>query len=136
MTCNLSTDSTIQLIVRQGLCTGCGTCTVVCPNSALVMFESHETGTYFPKIDSSKCSHCGSCLKACPAVSCDFESLKKSVFGRKDSRPFIGEFVRCYSGYAVNQKIRSLSTSGGLISALAIFGLPKWTCRWCSDYPS
>jgi coenzyme F420 hydrogenase subunit beta len=123
MSCNSSTDSTIQLIVRRGLCTGCGTCAAVCPSKALVIFENRKTGTYQPQLDASKCTRCGSCLKACPSVPTNFDNLKMSVFNRKNTRPFVGEYVRCYSGYATSHEIRSMSTSGGLISALAIFAL-------------
>ena len=120
---NISKESTIQEIVRQGLCIGCGTCITMCPEKALILQESQESGIYLPRLDPSKCIHCGVCHLVCPGIEADFNKLNFIAFDQKSKYAFLGNYLSCYSGYATDQNLRAKSTSGGLISALAIFAL-------------
>ena len=56
---------TVKKIVDEGLCTGCGTCSGTCPNSAINMVIS-SMGIYDPKLIDDKCNKCGICLNSCP----------------------------------------------------------------------
>ena len=47
-------------IVRQGLCTGCGTCALACPTRAMDFSEGR------PSCDKDRCVKCGSCYMMCP----------------------------------------------------------------------
>jgi len=116
-------ERTIQEIVRQNLCIGCGTCAVLCPKNALKIVECPETGTYQPQLDDSKCNRCGICLKTCPGIEADFNKLNLITFDQRLKYPFVGNFLKCYSGHATDQSVRFKSTSGGLIPALAMFAL-------------
>ena len=40
------TDKTIAQIVKDGLCTGCGTCVALCPNEAVKLTINKNKGTY------------------------------------------------------------------------------------------
>jgi pyruvate ferredoxin oxidoreductase delta subunit len=46
-------------------CIGCGTCSRVCPESAVVM-EKQSDGKQKPKTDLDFCKGCGLCAKECP----------------------------------------------------------------------
>ena len=115
--------NTIQEIVKRGLCIGCGTCAVLCPNNALTITECHQTGTYLPQLDYSKCNRCGICLKICPGSEVDFNKLNLTFFNQKPRNQFVGNYIKCYSGYATDQNVRCKSASGGLITALSTFAL-------------
>jgi len=123
MTESIKRESSIQGIVKQGLCIGCGTCAAICPKDALTILESPETSTYLPRLDSSKCNQCGFCLRVCPGIEADFGKMNLLVFGHKPIHSFAGNYMKCYSGYAADKNMRCKSTSGGLVSALAAFAL-------------
>lgn len=52
-------------VVNRLNCTGCGTCVVVCPQSAISMVLTHS-GVYMPTIEYDRCTGCGVCVKVCP----------------------------------------------------------------------
>jgi len=116
-------ERTVRGIVKQGLCIGCGTCAALCPKRALTIVECRETGIYLPRLDNSKCNNCGICLKICPGTEADLGKLNLAAFDQKPENPFVGNYLKCYSGYAADQKTRCQSTSGGLVPALATFAL-------------
>ena len=120
---SIKEGSTIKSIVQQGLCIGCGTCVSLCPKNALSIVECKDLGTYIPKLDESKCNKCGLCLKICPGTEPNFDKLNLFAFNKKTETPLVGNYLKCYSGYATDQNLRYSSTSGGLVPALAIFAL-------------
>lgn len=114
---------TIQEIVLQGFCIGCGTCAALCPNDALRIVECPETGTYIPQLDAVACTKCGLCLKVCPGIETDFGKKNSVVSDQTDQLPFMGGYLHCYSGYAADRNTRCASASGGLVSALSAYAL-------------
>jgi coenzyme F420 hydrogenase subunit beta len=120
---SIEKEHTIQFLVKQGFCIGCGICASICPKTALTIVECRETGTYMPRLDDSKCNKCGLCLRICPGTESDFSKLNLISFNQKPENPFVGNYFKCYSGYATDQNIRCKSSSGGLIPALATFAL-------------
>lgn len=105
-----------------GLCTGCGTCAGICPNSAIKMVVN-SNGVYSPQIFNGKCVQCGICIDACPGHSFDFKGLSMGTFCTMTGNPLIGNYLNCYLGNSTNNDIRYHSTSGGLITQLLIFAL-------------
>ncbi len=83
-------------------CTGCGGCRNICPKDAILLKPDKE-GFLMPFVDAAKCIGCGACEKACPALHYTSES---------SGSPEI---------YAIraNNKIRSISSSGGVFQLLA-----------------
>ncbi|MBI4295764.1 MAG: Coenzyme F420 hydrogenase/dehydrogenase, beta subunit C-terminal domain [Chloroflexi bacterium] len=119
----METSKTIDPVVRQGLCTGCGTCAAIC--SAIAMLVDHRKGIYVPQIDKAGCNECGLCFEVCPGRSVDFARLSSSVFGRPAEDSLMGHYLGCYTGHATNHDIRYNSASGGMITALLVFALEK-----------
>lgn len=116
-------DKTITSIVRDGLCTGCGTCVALCPGEAIKLTKNDKKGTYVPELNKEKCEKCGICYNICPGHKIDFKHFNLEIFQKEPENSLIGNYLECYIGYALDHDIRYNSASGGLITALLIFAL-------------
>ena len=112
-------------VVFDGLCTGCGTCTGLCPKKAIKMILNTEKGIFLPEINGELCIDCGICYKVCPGEVVDFDNLNMETFGQLPEDPFIGTHSDCYTGYSLDDDIRFNSSSGGLITQFLIFVLEE-----------
>ena len=111
--------------IEKSLCTGCGTCAGICPENAITMMLDREDGIYLPKVDSNRCVLCHLCSDSCPGISVDFNNLNECFFGKTPDNLFLGNFLKCFVGHATDYNIRYNSASGGLVTALLLFGLRK-----------
>lgn len=116
---------TIESVVKNQLCTGCGTCVALCPTSAIEMLKDNSKGIYVAKSDNEKCNKCGICYQVCPGYSVDFKALNSEIFGKEPEDILVGSYLNCYIGHATDYNIRYNSSSGGLVTALLIFALEK-----------
>ena len=66
--CDLQTK-----VVNQGLCIGCGTCTMACQTRALDMTNGR------PELNSDRCIKCGICYVQCPRSWWPEEQIKKEL---------------------------------------------------------
>lgn len=96
----------MEEIVSKELCTGCTACKNVCPAKAIEMSKSDD-GFEYPKINQSKCINCGMCQKACPIIN------------TKENKALNKTFV----GFNKNEKVREVSSSGGIFSIIANYVL-------------
>ena len=92
---------TVDSVLKQERCTGCGMCEQICPVQAITMKENAE-GFLAPVVDNEKCTHCGLCYNKCPSESPIY----------KNEQPI------CYAMMADNE-IRKVSSSGGMFSVVA-----------------
>ncbi len=113
----------VSWVVKNNLCTGCGTCYAMCPKEAISIEINEKKGIYEPVIDETKCNNCGICMKVCPGHEVDFETLNEQVFGKQPEDPLIGNYINCYTGYSTNEEIRYNCSSGGLVTQLLIYAL-------------
>jgi len=120
-----SEGKTIVGVVKDGLCTGCGTCAGICPVDAIEMVIEHKKGIYIPQLDEERCNQCGLCFKVCPGHAVDFKQLNLEIFGKEPDDILIGNYLNCYIGYATDYNIRYNSSSGGLVTALLIYALEE-----------
>ena len=116
---------TITQVVKNDLCTGCGTCVGICPQSALEMIKSEVKGIYVPKLHETRCTDCGICFKSCPGYSVNFSQLNKEFFSKEPTDILLGNSTKCYVGYATDHETRYNSASGGLVTALLTFALEE-----------
>jgi coenzyme F420 hydrogenase subunit beta len=120
----LTTDKTnIGFVVKDGLCTGCGTCAGLCLANAVEMVIDQKKGVYIPVIDNAKCTGCGLCVKVCPGNEVDFKQLNQEIFGKQPEDPLLGNYLNCYTGHANDHDIRYNCSSGGVVTALLIYAL-------------
>jgi coenzyme F420 hydrogenase subunit beta len=114
---------TIEAIVDNGLCMGCGTCAGICPPEAIEIQRRDHDREFLPIIDRERCSECGLCVRSCPGYSVDFDDLNQRIFGKRPEDPYLGNYSRCYVGHSNDQEILHNSASGGLLSHLLIYAL-------------
>ena len=93
----LKLNKTIMEVVDNGLCTGCGTCASMCPNSAIEMTKDNLKGVYLPKLDNKKCDKCGICYRVCPGKGVDFKQLNSAIFGKEPENVLVGSYINCYT---------------------------------------
>ncbi|HJH25406.1 MAG TPA: hypothetical protein C5S37_01250, partial [Methanophagales archaeon] len=120
----IKSEATIEEIVEEGLCTGCGTCSGICPNSAIKIVINAE-GVYVPELVNDKCNKCGICFNSCPGKYFDFDNFNLGIFDKKPENILLGNFINCYLAHATDREIRYNSASGGLVTSLLIYALEK-----------
>ncbi len=109
-------------VIDQGLCTSCGMCAGICPTKVIRMdYENQEAE---PKL-TGNCKECGICYNVCPGKNIPLKDLDEKFLGQ--ARDFIkdeiGIYKGCYKGWAKDEHIQSVSSSGGMVSSLLIYGL-------------
>lgn len=121
----IKNGKTIGSVVKDGLCTGCGTCVGLCPEEAVEMTIDYSKGIYIPQLDEERCNQCGVCLAVCPGHTVDFKQLNSVIFGHGTADILLGSYSNCYTGYATDPETRYHSASGGLVTTLLIFALEE-----------
>jgi coenzyme F420 hydrogenase subunit beta len=119
------TDETIAQVVKDGFCTGCGTCIALCPEEAIKLTINEKKGIYVPELNKEKCNSCGICYEVCPGHEVNFKQLNLEIFGKEPVDVLIGNYLNCYVGHSTDYDIRYNSSSGGLVTQLLIFALEE-----------
>jgi len=68
------TKGTIQQVVEDGMCTGCGVCAGICPTEA-IGFMWDKYGDYVAYVDEKRCRDCGLCVQVCPGKEINFNQF-------------------------------------------------------------
>ena len=100
-----------QAITPPQECTGCGLCANMCVHDAIQMVWNHD-GFLVPEVIANACINCGACVKACPSQP---EQLKKF---RAETGDWL-ESPMAYGGWCTDKETHLMSSSGGILSALA-----------------
>lgn len=114
---------TITSVMKNGLCTGCGTCAACCPTEAIQIVKDEKKWIYVPRMDEERCTHCGMCYKVCPGYKVGSEALHELIFDAKPKNPLVGHYLHSYRGHATKREMRYNSSSGGLVTQLLVFAL-------------
>ena len=116
--------TTIIKIVENNLCTGCGTCSALCPSSAIKLLRSNSNGIYIPTVNKKVCNTCGICWSVCPGKYVNFDQLGQAFLSKNSkSDILLGRYLSCYLGFATDYNVRYNSSSGGVITTLLTFAL-------------
>ncbi len=109
--------NSVQAVVDNKICCGCGSCYVVCPQRSIEFTYGKRYN--YPHVNLETCTACGLCLKVCPSAFLlkgtdpGFPNLTE----RKDNH--------CYLTHSPDDGIRLDSSSGGFITALILHLMKK-----------
>ena len=111
----LSTNS-LAKVVSDGLCTGCGMCSVPVDgkDSPVAMKFDKERGHFAPETEYTR--DAVSCV--CPGATMDMPKVARQVHGSEPEDPVLGNYTSTRAAYASDQKLRERAASGGVIPAL------------------
>jgi coenzyme F420 hydrogenase subunit beta len=108
-------------VVDWGLCTGCGACHYNCDKGAIQLVNVPSLGIR-PQFTSEGCSGCTRCLSICPGNHIDGQQATgPAIASEFDSE--IGAVLEVWEGHASDPEIRYRGSSGGVLSALALYCL-------------
>lgn len=102
--------------IKKDQCTGCTACTSICPNKSIVM-KTDEYGFLYPQIGTS-CLQCGLCETVCPIMNHEMPIQDMLV----------------YAAYALDERIREQSSSGGILSIIANNIIDQGGCVYGAAY--
>lgn len=118
-------------VVDWGLCTGCGACSYACRKQGISLVNIESVGIR-PRFDLSACAGCTECLSICPGYSVDGNLAVGRPDGGSprraaatDADRATGPALEIWEGYASDPEIRFKGSSGGVLSALALYCLER-----------
>lgn len=115
-------NRSIQSIVLQDLCVGCGTCYSVCLLEAITLTKSD---IFKPVVDAERCNNCGLCEIACPGVHVDYKLFATKLSKKVRHSFLVGRYTNTYLGNAKNHYLRFMGSSGGVATAILSYALEK-----------
>jgi len=119
----------IQDVVDWGLCVGCGACASVCEKSGVSLVHIDTEGIR-PVFDHQRCAGCTDCLFVCPGYGIDSEAFRKGWGALAEENLLIGPSLEIWEGHAASPDIRYRGSSGGAVTALALYCLEREGMRF------
>lgn len=113
----------VQYIVKNDLCTGCGICQGACPSNAISTVV--RGGRFLPQIDLTLCRNdkgCHRCMDVCPGAGCNVISISQEV--QKETAHedlLIGKYEECFTGHSTDNDLRYHAASGGMVTQMLIW---------------
>jgi coenzyme F420 hydrogenase subunit beta len=109
-------------VVDWNLCTGCGACAYACTEGEISLVNIESVGIR-PVFSSSACASCSKCLSICPGYQVDAAPVVPRPAKEVDYE--IGSTLEIWEGHASDSEIRYRASSGGLLTALALYCLEQ-----------
>lgn len=113
----MAKSSIIEDIRKDKLCLGCGLCESIC-GSERVSMQLQSNGFFEPVVKGS----IGAKEEALVAGTCPGLNVVNDLVFDKEEQLW-GRMKKLYSGYSTDQVIRKQGSSGGIISAVAVYVL-------------
>jgi len=114
---SLKSLPTIQSVVDQHLCSGCGACSYAYPDS-IKMIDTVGHGRRPAAARPGEMEACDA-AHVCPSLHAQRPEPSSTLTDNW------GEVLEVWEGYAADDEIRFRGSSGGAVTALALYGLEK-----------
>ena len=111
-------------VVDWGLCTGCGACAYACSEGAVSLVNIEAVGIR-PSFNSSACLDCSKCLPICPGYAVDASAVSSPGPVASEADVAFGPAFEIWEGHASDPEIRYRASSGGILTALALYCLEQ-----------
>ena len=111
----------VHSVVEKDLCSSCGVCAGLCPTDALSM-KIQRNGDLTPFVDDSRChDNCQLCHDICPFAegAHNPRRLNTELYSVQPNAKFledVGWYTHSIAGFRNDEKLRSTSASGGLLT--------------------
>lgn len=115
---------TIKDVVDWNLCIGCGACYYACGNNGVSLNNIGALGIR-PQFHSSQCAECTRCLSICPGYQVDNDKNEANLPKMTEADHEFGPSLEIWEGHATDPNIRYKASSGGILSALALYCLEQ-----------
>lgn len=106
---------TVRDIIKNNLCFGCGTCSVVCQKTAITL-SFNSIGQLLPSINADVCVDCGLCYNYCPSLD-----VKGNVGHLLQNNDIYGNILNVSIGRSTNDLIYKNSQSGGVATGILYY---------------
>ena len=117
-------NDSVEIVVKQDNCCGCGSCAVICPNNSISIQYNCKKGQLYPKI-TNECFHCKKCLSVCTGIRADINTLYNNAFDMKEDNlhynKYFGNYKSINAVSSLSSDIYNNATSGGAISAIVTY---------------
>ena len=115
---------TVIDVARWRLCLGCGACAFICPEKKVTLTDVVKEGIR-PLVETDACGACSACLEVCPGYENDQEGVNQRPGNMPELMESFGAVLEIWEGHAGDSEIRYTGSSGGLITALALFSVEQ-----------
>ncbi len=120
---SMSKIVTITDVAERQLCTGCGACAYVQPNEIHMVDDIDHGRRPIVAAAANRPGGTDDALSACPGIELGHGNLPDDAI--KSLVDSWGPVLEVWEGYAADEIIRFRASSGGVSSALAIFGIAQ-----------
>lgn len=114
----------VQEVAEWRQCVGCGACAYACPENKVQLIDIYNDGIR-PFLNVDGCGSCDECIKVCPGYDTSHPSDQEMPGIIPELKQGWGPILEIWEGYAADSEIRYNGSSGGLVSALALYCLEK-----------
>ncbi|MBA4422970.1 MAG: hypothetical protein C0390_07680 [Syntrophus sp. (in: bacteria)] len=104
-----------EMVLKAGLCTGCGACVNICPYQA----SYRDKTVTLHSCDLTR----GRCYDFCPRTPADLGALQRKLYDESDITPELGAMRGFFITRATDTAIRRQSQHGGTVTALITLAL-------------
>lgn len=117
---------TVDDVAASRLCIGCGACEPACPKSNVRLFDFKDEGIRPVVSGKEACLDCTACMEVCPGLETDFRQgvSEEGPFGMEAIENW-GPMLEIWEGHACDADIRFKGSSGGALTALALYCIEK-----------